>query len=499
MNLPRAVGPEHARVSKANGSAGRGAVSGAVPVSDPVPDPFSALLAEVFRKSDILSNLTAKTEDSSGTNPGEKPGRPTRRSRLDNSTDDGRSPEGGGVLMSPGLCRGPDAVPTPELPGERPNETAGGGRLQGRASPGAGEVFPIKNSPGPEVSSQAEAEAADSSIPGSRMASSSVASSLTRAMGMGSDQEPAALRTDAEGISGQAGEEKDFDKDQASSLDPLDGPVESDSTLESMATEGAGSGGAAGDRTSEDAGTSESSGEGTAGTSSAEMEDAMLAETLMNKTSESGGQELPSASEFSVEAQLSESGANRESQGKSEVSEQAMATVTPGWTLDDRTDREVRVDSSVPADPGHAERVERLVGLAEAAVVRFRRMEGGEYEVSIRPDDATEIRLSVSLDNGAPEVRAELRRGDAAAFAAQWPDLQERLSQQGIRLMPNVATVGNPASSGGGPHEGPGRQNRQESVSNTFETRRAAPVTRDQTLHSMPSRISGGRGWETWA
>lgn len=225
----------------------------------------------------------------------------------------------------------------------------------------------------------------------------------------------------------------------------------------------------------------------------------MLAETLMNETSESGGQELPSGSDFSVAAQLPESGANQESQGQSGASEQAMATVTPGWALDAGLDREVRVGSSVPADPGRAERVERLAGLTEAAVVQFRRTEGGEYEVSIRPDDATEIRLSVSLGEGAPEVRAELRRGDAAAFAAQWPDLQARLSQQGIRLMPNAEGVGNPTGSGSGPHPGPGREQRRESVANHFETRRVSPGSRDLTVRSTPRRFSGGQGWETWA
>jgi hypothetical protein len=225
----------------------------------------------------------------------------------------------------------------------------------------------------------------------------------------------------------------------------------------------------------------------------------MLAETMMDKTSEAGGQELPSDSGFSITAQLPESGSARESQGRSEAPEPAMATVTPGWAPDAGRDREMRSEVSAPADPGHAERVERLAGLAESALVQFRRMDGGEYQVSIRPDDATEIRLSVWLGESGPEVRAELRRGDAAAFAAQWPDLQARLSQQGIRLVPGDAGLATPMGSGNGPHPGPGRERRQESVSNPLEARRMSSGARDLNVRPTPGRFTGGQGWETWA
>lgn len=501
MNLPNAVAPERSRVSVANGSARRGSDSGAVSGSDAVPDPFSALLAEVFRKSDILSKLSAPCDQTADSESPEEAGPTTRRSHREASGEEESAPGSEGLCFAfpQGLSSRPDPVLTTSQPGEGTKagvqETPS---LQGRSAEGAGQAVPTPlDGLLSEVSSQAEDSALQSSA--SEGALRLVDVSPMRSLTMPSGGIPAVLQSAAATATGGT-VEVGAEAASGPGEDRVDRPSsQAESPWESFAVEDFGGDQAKGTKGVEDPGTSEVAGEDDSGTSGADKEGAMLAETLMNETSELGGQELPSGSDFSVAVQMPESGANRELRGHSGASEQAMATVTPGWALDSTLDREVRPGISAPADPGRAERVERLAGLTEAAVVEFRRSQGGEYEVSIRPDDATEIRLSVSLGDRGPEVRAELRRGDAAAFAAQWPDLQARLSQQGIRLMPNAAGVGNPAGSGGGTHPGPGREQRRESVSNPFESRRVSPGTRDLTIRSAPRRFSGGQGWETWA
>lgn len=515
MNLPNAVVPERSRVSVANGSARRGADSGLASGSEAVPDPFSRLLAEVFRKSDILSKLSAPPgESADAESPGEPRG-PIRGAPREDSREEEPLPgsEGMGCAPVSGAGWPPDPLPAPPLTGGGPEggapstdrlqgptaDAAGAGTAAGtEVATRAGEGVPT---PGegrvPDVSSQAVDPAGaqpDSGVASGWIESSSMRSLITRS----SELEAALPGVVAAATAGAGGGGEALGSSVG--IDPsTPTDSEADPSVESIAVEHPGDAGRQGIKGLDEAGGREASGGDDSGTSGADKEGAMLAETMMNETSGSGGQELPSGSEFSVAAQGPESEVHRESRDLSGGSEQPMATVTPGWAVDAGPDREVRAGSSALADAGRAERVERLAGLTEAAVVQFRRMEGGAYEVSIRPDDATEIRLSVSLGEGAPEVRAELRRGDAATFAAQWPDLQARLSQQGIRLLPNPSVAGSLTGSGSGPHPGPGREQRQESASNSFEPRRMSSGTRDLTVRSTPARFTGGRGWETWA
>jgi len=144
-----------------------------------------------------------------------------------------------------------------------------------------------------------------------------------------------------------------------------------------------------------------------------------------------------------------------------------------------------------PVDP-----TAKVLALMAGAVVQFRQTGADDFEVSLQPDPDTEIRLRVSLGISGVEMQAELRRGDAAALAARWPDLQERLAQQGIKLA--ALTEGDASSGGFGQDSGfasPRQQPEAEGEAAPFAT----TTTTAHPNPAAPTRPSHARGWETWA
>jgi hypothetical protein len=153
-----------------------------------------------------------------------------------------------------------------------------------------------------------------------------------------------------------------------------------------------------------------------------------------------------------------------------------------------------KVMPSAPVDP-----TAKIVALMASAVVRLRQTGADDFEVAIQPDPNTEILLRVSLQGNGAEIQAELRRGDSAAFAARWQELQERLAQQGVKLAALAANADQAGSLGrDAGFSSPQHQSEAEQDAAPFGY---AETTTNNNNTSRPTVAHPGtaRGWETWA
>jgi hypothetical protein len=112
-------------------------------------------------------------------------------------------------------------------------------------------------------------------------------------------------------------------------------------------------------------------------------------------------------------------------------------------------------------------------------VLEFRRSNADSMAVVLRPDANTEIHLSLRLIGGQVDVSAHWTRGDASLLQAQWSQMQESLSGQGIRL---AAIPESPSLSGFGqsPPDGFRNPNQQPGTAEErfgLETFTASPVS----------------------
>ena len=211
-----------------------------------------------------------------------------------------------------------------------------------------------------------------------------------------------------------------------------------------------------------------------------------------------------------------------------DVVEQNLPTLpaTMSVTASGATDRKVRgivmeTPSSLPA--GTAEAIPGLVELSarreltsagdaaapqahviegvrraiETATAGFKRSDGSSVAVEVRPDENTQFALHVKLLHGRFEVMAILERGDFAAFSADWPQLQHRLAEQGVRLSPLASGGENSnvswSSSG---RQTPDERGREKVP---FEERSIPVGGRPETIRPRVRRAAAAGGSEWWA
>jgi len=90
------------------------------------------------------------------------------------------------------------------------------------------------------------------------------------------------------------------------------------------------------------------------------------------------------------------------------------------------------------------------------------------------------------------EAQAALQQGDYHHLNQNWPELQQRLEQRGIRLAPLVDD--GTATNGGG-------QQFQQQSNRPGETMSALGFGKTQTVTLAQPTVTAnaGMGWETWA
>jgi hypothetical protein len=138
--------------------------------------------------------------------------------------------------------------------------------------------------------------------------------------------------------------------------------------------------------------------------------------------------------------------------------------------------------------------LERTQELVMVSATRLSDSGNNSMQVVIKPDAGTQLSLELRQQSGNVEVQATLQQGDFNHLNQQWPDLQQRLEERGIRLSP----LTDEGASGG-----------SNSGSETFENKQnqTNEVVPELTLVDAPAgmftpepaQTSAHRGWETWA
>lgn len=496
MKLTPTVVPDRPRITLASGSTGpEVGSSGGM-------DPFEALLGELFRRSP-RGGATFLDAKSSGEVPEARPGdrRPSRRAEP--------GPEPGPGWEAAFACLPTVAASSATV--APASEALADGLGPGFRSPRevVSSLEPVGDTGSASKNPEPEAEAGTPASANESPERAEVSSPGPGGEETTSLEEVAGLNVGREGektFEAEPGVELELDSGVVSAeeaSEPPGGEVDGASRLEKesgWAGDGAGGEG-------EPVPVDPASGAGTPG---AETDGEMMAALTMNETAGFDGQELPGRTDVSDTAGASGGIAGDRSVEVTGFSSSPIGVVGMGAPSGSLPSGQA---APLPTEPaGSVERVEQLARMAEQAVVQGRARGGeGEYEVSVRPDRETEIRLKITMTSGGPEVRAELRQGDAIAFQAHWSQLQSRLADQGIRLLPADAPTmsaggfafgtGTGFGSGAGSHAGSRSQSGGPEGVPIFGafTRRRSSGERIDTVRSTSTPGGRGRGWETWA
>jgi len=171
----------------------------------------------------------------------------------------------------------------------------------------------------------------------------------------------------------------------------------------------------------------------------------------------------------------------------------ANISVSPSSNLD--AVAALPVDSTiVPMSPTPDTRLlERTQDMVTLNAMRLTDSGNNSMQVVIKPDAGTQLSLELRQHNGGVEVQAVLQQGDFNHLNQQWPDLQHRLDQRGIRLAPLDDSAANANNSGS--------ETFQQKQNRTDNTVLEPAFTGMPTglFAPEPAQASAHRGWETWA
>jgi hypothetical protein len=153
--------------------------------------------------------------------------------------------------------------------------------------------------------------------------------------------------------------------------------------------------------------------------------------------------------------------------------------------------------------------VERISGLVMREVALVRQHSSDSMAVVLRPDAETELLVHFTRRDGQIEAFVRCERGDAHQLGALWPQLQETLAHQKVRLAPLQDAASNHASfnhaSGSGRNGGGHGADRQPPPDKQSLDEWPAPASQG-AAHvrgrggSRHRRVTTSRpGWETWA
>ena len=143
-----------------------------------------------------------------------------------------------------------------------------------------------------------------------------------------------------------------------------------------------------------------------------------------------GAKEMPSAPGPSNNPKETE----EKPSGAAQPSRQELPAPTV-VTQDSSPNQHAESVSSAETSSPHAARVATLTQMISEEVRVFRQAKSDGLEVVLKPDHHTEIALEFRIHQGQLEACARCQQGDFHALHAEWPQLQQALSQQGVRLL----------------------------------------------------------------
>lgn len=223
------------------------------------------------------------------------------------------------------------------------------------------------------------------------------------------------------------------------------------------------------------------------GTPVARMDYEMKNAGNRNEIPRAGTKEVPGTVEPASQSSSSSALAEAPSDNAKSIREYSSAITLV--TLDSSLNRPSEsapgseMTSSRPVRAGH------LTEMILNEVQVFRQAKSDYVEVLLKPDHHTEIYLQFRLRNGEVEASARCQQGDIHALSAQWPQLQQTLSHQGVRLtdLNGSAFLDNNASGNLAQNQSKGQPQRE--CSPPAESLDDLPL-----VGSMPERQQPGRG-----
>ena len=159
--------------------------------------------------------------------------------------------------------------------------------------------------------------------------------------------------------------------------------------------------------------------------------------------------------------------------------------------------------SAAPADSvavavatnNRANALERTQELVTVSAARLSDSGNNSMQVVIKPDAGTQLSLELRQQGGNVEVQAALQQGDFNHLNQQWPDLQQRLEEKGIRLAP----LTDDGASGSNNNGSEAFQNKQNQSNEGVPELTLMDSPAGMFTASATTQTSTHRGWETWA
>jgi hypothetical protein len=222
------------------------------------------------------------------------------------------------------------------------------------------------------------------------------------------------------------------------------------------------------------------------GTSIAKQDTAMNQAEKTNKIAEQTEKVLPSSPVSGMQANSSL---------YSPHAEQFTATVAAGSSAPGNTDAVATLpaSSAVVVVPTPDSRIlERTQDMVTLNATRLSDSGNNSMQVVIKPDAGTQLSLELRQHSGGVEVQAVLQQGNFNHLSQQWPDLQQKLDQRGIRLAPLTDDA---ASANNG-----GNETFQQKQNQSTEVPAIAFVDAPTGMFvPQVAQASSSRNWETWA
>jgi hypothetical protein len=138
----------------------------------------------------------------------------------------------------------------------------------------------------------------------------------------------------------------------------------------------------------------------------------------------------------------------------------------------------------------------------------MRQVKPASLTAVLRPDAQTEVHLQLRFDRNGIEAICRCERGDLQSLKSSWAELQQRLANHGVRLLPIEPARGSYSGSlGGSAPETGGQQSRRDrnNTSSASSPQPEAPSPAPLPPSSKPARretpLSGltRRLLESWA
>lgn len=147
--------------------------------------------------------------------------------------------------------------------------------------------------------------------------------------------------------------------------------------------------------------------------------------------------------------------------------------------------------------------IERAHDMIALHAFRIRDLGNDSMQVVIKPDPNLHLALNVQMREGVVEVSAQLQKGDFDLLNRHWAELQQQLEPRGIRLAPlnqpepNASHGNNSSQSSNSFSQNSRRETSEEKPARTGAF--AEFALSSVLVPKRTNKITGPRGWESWA